>query len=372
MCDSLSDFFASPSSPESLFNIFNPTERPPSQNDNLPPLKPFEELFFVPNAAVKYCPVRRPAEEEEEDMEASSASRKKLKLTPPPPPQPPPPPPQEEAPDGQQRVSHITVERNRRRQMNDNLSVLRSLMPSFYVKRGDQASIIGGVVEFIKELHQVLQSLEAKKQRKVYNDVLSPGSISSPRSLPLSPIPPPPPLPLPPISPRLGLPISPRTPQPGSPYKPNWQLYIHPTALDNTSDLAANSKSLLRMLRQALKIIEALEGLSFEILHVGISNVDDAMINSFTIKIGIECELSAEELAHEKFSFAFNVPEPAKVRYGTSLSNVDWLHGSAEALLTLTNLFIVLGLMGALRKAEDTENDAVEVVPEAEEEKSSV
>ncbi|KAK1269061.1 Transcription factor SPEECHLESS [Acorus gramineus] len=309
MCDSLSDFFASPSSPESLFNIFNTTEPLPSQNDNLPPLKPFEELFFVPNAAVKYCPVRRPAEEEG-DMEASSASRKKLKLTP--------PPPQEEAPDGQQRVSHITVERNRRRQMNDNLSVLRSLMPSFYVKRGDQASIIGGVVEFIKELQQVLQSLEAKKQRKVYNDVLSPGSISSPRSLPLSPIPPPSLLPLPPISPRLGLPISPRTPQPGSPYKPNWQLYIHPTAFDNTSDLAANSKSLVadvevkfsgpnvllktisrRIPRQALKIIEALEGLSFEILHVGISNVDDAMINSFTIKIGIECELSAEELAHE-------------------------------------------------------------------------
>lgn len=37
--------------------------------------------------------------------------------------------------DGQQKVSHITVERNRRKQMNDNLSVLRSLMPCFYVKR---------------------------------------------------------------------------------------------------------------------------------------------------------------------------------------------------------------------------------------------
>lgn len=37
--------------------------------------------------------------------------------------------------DGQQKISHIAVERNRRKQMNDNLSVLRSLMPSFYVKR---------------------------------------------------------------------------------------------------------------------------------------------------------------------------------------------------------------------------------------------
>ncbi|XP_030549638.1 uncharacterized protein LOC115754677 [Rhodamnia argentea] len=44
----------------------------------------------------------------------------------------------------------------------------------------------------------------------------------------------------------------------------------------------------------------------------------------------------------------------AKVHYGTSLSNVDWLHGGAESLLTLTNLFIVLGLRRALRKAKET------------------
>lgn len=34
----------------------------------------------------------------------------------------------------------------------------------------------------------------------------------------------------------------------------------------------------------------------------------------------------------------------AKVHYGTSLANVDWLHGAAESLLTVTNLLIVLGL----------------------------
>ncbi|KAI4364679.1 hypothetical protein MLD38_020736 [Melastoma candidum] len=45
----------------------------------------------------------------------------------------------------------------------------------------------------------------------------------------------------------------------------------------------------------------------------------------------------------------------AKVQYGTSLSNVDWLHGGAESLLTLTNLFIVLGLRRALRRAKDKE-----------------
>ncbi|GAV76208.1 HLH domain-containing protein [Cephalotus follicularis] len=65
-----------------------------------------------------------------------------------------------------QRMTHIAVERNRRRQMNDHLNSLRSLMPPSYVQRGDQASIIGGAIDFVKELEQLLQSLEAKKKMK--------------------------------------------------------------------------------------------------------------------------------------------------------------------------------------------------------------
>lgn len=42
----------------------------------------------------------------------------------------------------------------------------------------------------------------------------------------------------------------------------------------------------------------------------------------------------------------------AKVHYGTSLANVDWLHGPAESLLTITNLLIVLGLRQGIREAE--------------------
>lgn len=51
----------------------------------------------------------------------------------------------------------------------------------------------------------------------------------------------------------------------------------------------------------------------------------------------------------------------AKVAYGTSLANVDWLHGGAESLLTLTNLMIVLGLRQGIREA-----DAAQVAKEAE------
>ncbi|KAL3142899.1 hypothetical protein ABBQ38_003187 [Trebouxia sp. C0009 RCD-2024] len=38
--------------------------------------------------------------------------------------------------------------------------------------------------------------------------------------------------------------------------------------------------------------------------------------------------------------------------YHKSLANVDFLHGSAESMLTVTNLFIVLGLRQGVRQAE--------------------
>ena len=40
----------------------------------------------------------------------------------------------------------------------------------------------------------------------------------------------------------------------------------------------------------------------------------------------------------------------AKQHYGTSLANVDTLHGTAESLLTVTNLWVVLGLRAALQQ----------------------
>ena len=38
--------------------------------------------------------------------------------------------------------------------------------------------------------------------------------------------------------------------------------------------------------------------------------------------------------------------------YQTTLANVDYLHGSAEFMLTLTNLFVVIGLKGAIDDAK--------------------
>jgi heme A synthase len=40
----------------------------------------------------------------------------------------------------------------------------------------------------------------------------------------------------------------------------------------------------------------------------------------------------------------------AKVAYGQQLANVDWLHGSAESLLTLANILVVLGFQRAIQE----------------------
>ncbi|XP_021767361.1 transcription factor MUTE-like [Chenopodium quinoa] len=183
-------------------------------------------------------------------------------------------------------MSHITVERNRRRQMNDHLKVLRSLTPCFYIKKGDQASIIGGVVEFIKELHQVLQSLESQKRRKS----LSPSPGPSPKQL---------------------------QPSPRQLANAN-SITNHSFQFDCGKELVASCNSpvadveakisgsnvVLRVISkrthgQLLKIISTLEKLSFEILHLNISSMDDTVLYYFVVKIGLECQLSMEELAAE-------------------------------------------------------------------------
>jgi Protein of unknown function (DUF3593) len=42
----------------------------------------------------------------------------------------------------------------------------------------------------------------------------------------------------------------------------------------------------------------------------------------------------------------------AKVHYGEALANVDWLHGSAELFLTISNILVVLGFRQAILKAK--------------------
>ena len=45
----------------------------------------------------------------------------------------------------------------------------------------------------------------------------------------------------------------------------------------------------------------------------------------------------------------------AEQHYGTSLANVDWLHGGAEFFLTLSNIFVVLGFRQVVIAKEEKE-----------------
>ncbi|MBE9211384.1 MAG: DUF3593 domain-containing protein [Richelia sp. RM2_1_2] len=38
----------------------------------------------------------------------------------------------------------------------------------------------------------------------------------------------------------------------------------------------------------------------------------------------------------------------SQVHYGKTLANVDWLHGSAEVFLTLSNILVVIGFRQAI------------------------
>ncbi|POO02274.1 Basic helix-loop-helix transcription factor [Trema orientale] len=179
-------------------------------------------------------------------------------------------------------MSHIAVERNRRRQMNEHLKVLRSLTPCFYIKRGDQASIIGGVIEFIKEMHQVLQSLESKKRRKS----LSPSPGPSPRQLFL-----------PTTTPHLDSPLGLEN------QVKELGACCNSPAADVEAKISGSNVVLKiisrRVTGQIAKIISILERLSFEVLHLNVSSMEDTVLYSFVIKIGLECQLSMEELVLE-------------------------------------------------------------------------
>ncbi|ESQ37258.1 hypothetical protein EUTSA_v10002990mg [Eutrema salsugineum] len=194
-----------------------------------------------------------------------------------------------------QRMTHITVERNRRKQMNEHLRVLRSLMPGSYVQKGDKASIIGGVIEFVRELEQLLQCLESQKRRRILGESVHSqiGDMTTPKN-----------------------------------------VAANQTQIENVTELeggggrreeTAENKSCLadvevkllgfdamikilsrRRPGQLIKTIAALEDLHLSILHTNITTMEQTVLYSFNVKITSETRLTAEDIAgsiQQIFSF---------------------------------------------------------------------
>lgn len=206
-----------------------------------------------------------------------------------------------------QRMTHIAVERNRRKQMNEHLRVLRALMPNTYVQRGDQASIVGGAIEFVRELEQLIQCLESQKRRRLYGE-------DAP--LPLS----------------NSQPFDPKNDQiinndkdvaslmmnMGPESDPAAGLAgLHEESAENKSVIADVEVKLLgfdafikilsrRRPGQLIKAISALQDLQFTILHTNITTIEQTALYSFNVKIGSEARFSAEDIAgsvQQIFSF---------------------------------------------------------------------
>ncbi|KAF9663438.1 hypothetical protein SADUNF_Sadunf17G0050100 [Salix dunnii] len=179
-----------------------------------------------------------------------------------------------------QRMTHIAVERNRRKQMNEHLRVLRSFMPGSYVQRGDQASIIGGAIEFVRELEQLLQCLESQKQRRLMEDSALAIQQSHPPFFPAMPL-------------------------------PNDQIFeteLREETAENKSRLADVEVKLLgfdalikilsrRRPGQLIKTIAALEDLQLNIHHTNITTIEQTVLYSFNVKIESDSRFTAADIA---------------------------------------------------------------------------
>ncbi|KAG8072465.1 hypothetical protein GUJ93_ZPchr0006g43513 [Zizania palustris] len=186
-----------------------------------------------------------------------------------------------------QRRNHIAVERNRRRQMNEYLAMLRSLMPPSYAQRGDQASIVAGAINFVKELEQLLQSLEAQKRRAL-----------RPEHPPFAGF-----FTFPQYSASLGAGDDNAGGSGGA--AGDGGCGAQPGAADIEVAMAeshANVKVLApRRPRQLLRMVVALQCLGLTVLHLNVTataTADHLVLYSFSLKMEDECRLSSvDEIA---------------------------------------------------------------------------
>ncbi|EXC09716.1 hypothetical protein L484_019813 [Morus notabilis] len=196
-----------------------------------------------------------------------------------------------------QRMTHITVERNRRKQMNDYFAVLRSMMPSSYVQRGDQASIVGGAINFVKELEQLLQSLEAHK--RINQHELDHSTVPSlfsdffifPQYLTFS--------------------VNNKSvTEPKSTAEKRCAIAdVEVTMVESH----ANIKVLLkRHQKQLVKMVVGLQFLRLVVLHLNVTTVDSMVLYSFSVKVEDDSELtSVNEIAASVYEMVGRIQEEA-------------------------------------------------------------
>ncbi|KAK6135007.1 hypothetical protein DH2020_031234 [Rehmannia glutinosa] len=182
-----------------------------------------------------------------------------------------------------QRMTHIAVERNRRRQMNDYLAVLRSLMPPSYAQRGDQASIVGGAINFVKELEQLLQFLEAHKLTNNQNDENQQNNAISKMFSNFFTFP------QYSMSPTANSPTTTVTATDAVVEKRSSVAEIEVTMTESHANIKILSR---RRPKQLMKMVAWLQSICLTILHLNVTTVDQSVLYSFSVKVEDECRLN--------------------------------------------------------------------------------
>ncbi|KAL3538036.1 hypothetical protein ACH5RR_001402 [Cinchona calisaya] len=194
-----------------------------------------------------------------------------------------------------QRMAHIAVERNRRKQMNEYLSVLRDLVPEGYVQKGDQASIVGGAMNYVKELEQQLQFLDGQNHM---NDQYYETGILSSSSFPFSEF-----FSFPQYSTTVTGSENASTTRPITDLASNsWTnrnrlaaADIEVTMVENHANLKVRTK---KRPKQLTKMVSGLQSLRLTVLHLNVTTADQIVLYSISVKVENDCKLtSVDEIA---------------------------------------------------------------------------
>ncbi|XP_044473733.1 transcription factor bHLH94-like [Mangifera indica] len=191
-----------------------------------------------------------------------------------------------------QRMTHIAVERNRRKQMNEYLSILRSLMPESYVQRADQASIVGAAINFVKELEHKLQLLGGQKElMKEKSESCSPFAEFF-------------------TFPQYSTGSSLCDGETTSGLQNQSAIGdIEVSMVESHANLRIRSK---RRPKQLLKLVSGLHTMRLTILHLNITTVEHIVLYSLSVKVEDDCKLtSVDDIAKALHQLLGRIQEDA-------------------------------------------------------------
>jgi len=158
-------------------------------------------------------------------------------------------------------------------------------------KQGDQASIIGGAINFVKELEQLLQCLKGQQRTKENGGGFSDSS---------------------PFAEFFMFPqYSTRATQNSRGYPSTCEARNHSWAVADIEvtlvDGHANIKILTKKLPGLLlKMVVGLQTLAFTILHLNVTTVDDMVLTSVSVKVGfLSATYQARYVFFSLFLFQF-------------------------------------------------------------------